>query len=278
MNRMNCLVTAGLLVFGFGYAQPERAAFAAATVKPATSKGYGTVEFKPGGRLRAVNVGVYELVNSAYGLTGSGRLERGNNCPRWIDSERFVVEATADDEGSFPENLSNTQLREKLRPLLQRLLEERFKLVIRREIKDMPVFLLTAAKQTKLTNAQLTETECRTAADCHQFLGSRFQGLSGTAVTMSDLAFAIETISDRPVIDETGLTGLFAMEIKPFATFKPHLDDFLESVPENLRPPPEPVKPSVFSVLEKDFGLLLRSGRARVAQILIESVERPAAP
>jgi uncharacterized protein (TIGR03435 family) len=270
---------AGVLLFTLGRAQTVEPAFAAASIRPAQnvrSTTFGSVEFKPGGRLIAVAANVRQLVNAAYGLTGSWRVRLGPRCPAWIDSERFDVEAVV-EEGAIPERLDNAQLREKMQPLLQRLLAERFNLVIRREPKELPVYKLTVAKPgAKLTESPISEAECRTSSDCHRLLGNRMQGLRGTAVSIADLAFALETGADRPVVDATGIPGLFAMQVAPFATLKLYLDDFLDSLPAGVpRPPPEPYKPSLSSVLEKDFGLLFLPARAQIEITQIESVSRP---
>jgi uncharacterized protein (TIGR03435 family) len=274
MNRIRVGVV-GLLLVTLGRAQTVEPAFAAASIKSSHAI-FGRVEFKPGGRLTAVGVNVGQLVNAAYGLTGSGRLRKGPGCPGWIDSERFDVEAVA-EEGTIPEHLDNAQLRERMQPLLQRLLAERFKLVIRREPKELPVYELTVAKSgAKLTEAPISEAQCRTSNDCHRVLGARMQGLRGTAVSMADLAFALETWAERPVVDATGMPGLFAVQVAPFANMNPHLNDFVDSLPEGVpRPPPEPYKPSLSSVLEKDFGLRLLPARAQIEIIQIESVSRP---
>jgi uncharacterized protein (TIGR03435 family) len=222
-------------------------------------------------------VTVNQLIRAAYGIPpGSARLGKG---PDWLDIEKFSIEAVA-DEGVIPGRLDGAQLREKMQPLLQRLLAERFKLVIRREERDMPVYMLTfAAPRAKLTRAPLSEAECRTSFNCHQVLGSRVQGLSGTGANMADLALALERWTDRPVVEATGMVGLFSMQIRPFANMKPmvELDDFLATLPADRRPPTEPLKPSLSSVLEEDLGLRLRPGRASIETIQIESVNRPSA-
>ena len=267
----SCVGVAGLLFVSLAHAQTAEPAFAAVSIKRTTVKRYGGVEFKSGGRFTANDVGVYQLVNSAYGLTGTERVREGPNCPKWIDSEHFDVEAVA-EEGVIPAGLDMFHVREKMRPLLQRLLAERFQLVIRREPMEMRVYTLTAAKTgVKLTKAANGDAECQTSVECHQFVGNRMRGLRGVAVSMADLAFALEAGSDRPMVDETGIVGLFSMEVRPFATLKPQLND---SVPEYN---PEPVKPSLSSILEKDFGLLLRPARARIDTIQIESVKMPSA-
>lgn len=56
---------------------------------------------------------------------------------------------------------------------------------------------------------------------------------------------------------------------------RPVLDEIPESWPEKLRPPPEPFKPSLTSVLEKDLGLQLLRSSAQIETIEIESVRRP---
>lgn len=275
-----CAGVAGVLVLVFGLARAQTAepVFAAASIKPVIFRRPSAVVFKPGGRLTAIGVAVSQLVRAAYGVPpGSERLGKG---PDWIDSEKFDVEAVA-EEGVIPDRLDNAQLRERMQPLLQRLLAERFKLVIRREPKEMPVYMLTAATPgAKLTEALISETECQTSVECHQVLGNRLQGLRGAAVNMADLALALETSTDRPVVNATGIIGLFSVQIRPFADMKPmdaSLATLLATVPEDRRPPPEPFKPSLSSVLEKDFGLLLRPARASIETIKIESVQRPSA-
>ena len=115
-------------------------------LKPTTLRGFGRVEFKPGGRLTAISVSVYQLVNAAYGIAGSSpRMGKCQNCPSWIDSEKFDVEAIA-EQGVVPERLDTAQLRYVMQPMHQRWLAERFNLVIRHEPKEMPVYELTVAK------------------------------------------------------------------------------------------------------------------------------------
>jgi len=278
MNRI-CAGFAGLLLFTLARSQTPEPAFAVASIKPNESRPFGNprfglVEFKSGGRLTATAASVYVLVKAAYGLS-TERIGKGPKCPDWAVSQRFDVEAVA-EEGTIPERLDSTQLRERMQPLLQRLLAERYGLVIRRVPKEMPVYELTVAKSgAKLTEAPISAEECRTSYDCHRILGDRLRGLHGSAVTMGDLAFALEKWSDRPIINATGIEGLFALEVRPYADMKPILEDFPESLPEKQRPPPEPFKPSLSSILEKDLGLLLVHGRAQIETIQIESVSRP---
>lgn len=120
MNRILAAV-GGLLVFALvrARAQPAESNFAAVLIKPTTLNEYGKVEFKSGGRLTAINVTFYQFANAAYGR--SWRLNTGPNCPKWIESEKFDVEAVA-EEGRIPERLDNAQLRQRMQAMLQQLL------------------------------------------------------------------------------------------------------------------------------------------------------------
>lgn len=278
MNRITGV--AGVLAFAFisARAQAAEPVFATVSIKPSKIQGYGAVEFKPGGRLIAINVTVQQLVNAAYGST-SWRLSTNPNCPRWIASERFDVQAVA-EEGAVPESISNARLRKTMEPMLQKLLADRFKLVMQRVPKDVPVFELTVAKSgPKLTEAAMSEVECQNSPDCHKISGNSLQGFRGPAASMTDLAFAIETGAGRPVVDATGIVGLFSIIVKPFVGLRDELlneklNDLMAAHPDAPRPPSGP-QASLASILEKDLGLSIHTARARIETIQIDSVEKP---
>jgi len=272
LNRMGVFYLLLLICGASVNAQTFPRAFAVASVKPSMARGLSRVEFLRGGRFVAVNASVHELVNAAYGLTGPSRVAKGRGCPGWVDSERFNIEAVSDVDSS-PERSAVSSMR----AMVQQLLAERFALVISRQAKELAVYeLTTTLGGVKLTRSGLGERDCQSSPECHSFTGSRLSGWRGIAVTIADLASAIEAISDRPVVDSTHISGLYSIETRPFASIKPRLQDFVANIPEGYPlPPQEPPKPSLFSVLEKDFGLSLRPARAKVEIIHIESIARP---
>lgn len=151
-------------------------------------------------------------------------------------------------------------------------------MVIQRVLKEMPVYELTVAKSgAKLTKASIDEAECQTTSDCYKVVGNGRQGLRGTAVTLAEFTLQSEQAVGRPIIEATGIARLFSMEVKPFASMRPELYDWIESLPPDRRPPPEPVRPNIFLILEKEFGLLLKPARASFETIQIESVNRRSA-
>src|SRR5580658_4554579 len=117
----------------------------------------------------------------------------------------------------FPRMLQPRCFATKTRLMLQALLAERFHLTIRRETKEMSVYELVVAKNGP--KLQKSERDCA-ANDtaCHWFSGNPTR-LLGTGVDMSDLALILSHDSGRPVLDKTGIPGLFDMKLQwnPFA-------------------------------------------------------------
>ncbi len=80
----------------------------------------------------ASNATARMLLQEAYNIKAY-QLSGG---PGWSESDRYDIEAKA--QGGATED--------EMRPMLQRLLAERFKLIVHRQAKEMQVMLITAAK------------------------------------------------------------------------------------------------------------------------------------
>jgi uncharacterized protein (TIGR03435 family) len=267
------------------FAQPQLVpdpVFAVASVKASKAADFRRegIQFLPGGRLTATNYPLQVLIAGAYHLPyQSPRLVGG---PDWVRSERFDIEAKADSV-ALPSGLAADVKRTRMRLMLQALLADRFHLTMRREVKELPVYALTVAKNgLRLPASKLGEEDCfyssmelANQADskpvsCHTLLGGQGFGLHGQAIDMSDLAVYLENFTDRPVVDETGVKGLFAIDTKGW-------------VPLRGKPAPPGSKaedgsdldgmPSLFTILG-EFGLKLEGRRAAVEIFTIDRVER----
>jgi uncharacterized protein (TIGR03435 family) len=137
--------------------------------------------------------------------------------PEWIDSfvAFYDIEAKA-PEGAVPPGLPADIREQRMRQMLQALLEDRFKLKIHAETRELAVYtVITAKSGPKLELAGMEEKDCPmtddTAEACHtiQDGGGR---LRGKAVTVADLLRFVEGWTDRPLVDKTGLTGLFKID------------------------------------------------------------------
>jgi uncharacterized protein (TIGR03435 family) len=258
-------------------AQPAAApAFAAASIKanPSTGPGPLGMQFLPGGRLRIQNMPLYMIVAGAYNLPfQSQRLSGG---PEWIRGDRFDIDATA-EAGAIPAGAIPDERDEKMRAMLRTLLAERFHLKMRREIKDQPVYAIVVAKGgPKLKPAGIEENQCETTAakdiDCHNFHGGRGRGLHAKAANMKDLALFVSNWTDRPLVDKTGLAGMYQFETRGWANITPGPAPAAGAVAEDGQDAAS--LPTVFTLFA-DMGLKLDSQHAPVEMFIIESVERP---
>ena len=92
---------------------------------------------------------------------------------------------------------------------------------------------------------------------------------------MPDLALFIANWTDRPVVDRTGIKGLFDIETVGWTPLRPRppLAPGAEPTAEDVAMS-DPTRPTLFMILEQ-LGLKLDSQRAPVESFVIEHVERP---
>jgi len=262
-------------------------AFEVVSVKPHNAEDTRNIGMQvfPGGRLSATALPLRALLAYAYSLPMNPS-ERLSDLPDWTISERYDIEAKAPD-GAFPAGLPTSEARAKMQAMLQALLADRFKLVMRRETKDMAMYALTVATGgPKLEKSSIEEKDCplgvADGVGCHQFMGGMGRGLHAKAVDMQDLAGYIENWTDHPVVDRTGLPGLFAMDTEGWT-------------PMRLPPPPPPgaavpnpgarpsgdgdmsdvTRPTLVMVLRR-LGLDLKQQKGPIEVYAVEHVERPA--
>ena len=280
---------AGPILFGIWsppmvWAQPQAGAvltFEAASIKPNKSgdlrgTGWGSA-FLPGGRLSATNIPPFLLIAMAYDVgPQSVRLSGG---PPWIRSERYDVEATA-GQGVLPASMPPKDRDEKMRSMLQALLADRFKLAVRRENSERPVYAVVIGKGgPKLQTASMQEKDCPEGPEnygvsCHSFAGGMGRGLHAKAVTIADVAKWVENWSDRPVVDKTGLDGLYEVETDGWAPMRPRpLLPGHDPTPEDIAMA-DPTRPTLSLIFER-MGLKLEAQKAPVDVFVIEHVERP---
>jgi uncharacterized protein (TIGR03435 family) len=92
----------------------------------------------------------------------------------------------------------------------------------------------------------------------------------GKAVNLYMFAEHIHYFVDRPVIDRTGLTGLFDFKVRFMSEAPPDFPPDL--IPNNEGPP----APSIFIALEEQLGLSLQSNaKAPRPVLVIDRVRRP---
>jgi uncharacterized protein (TIGR03435 family) len=117
------------------------------------------------------------------------------------------------------------------------------------------------------------------ADSCHMFQGGAGHPLLANAVDMDDLAQYIENWTDLPLMNRTGLKGLFAVKTGGWQPMQlppppPPSPDGRPPLPPNNRGPSGEALPTIFTVL-KSLGLELRRESASVTMYTVERAERP---
>lgn len=213
------------------------------------------------GRYSATNAPLRFLIQQAYKVQPFQII----GAPDWIDSERYDIEAKAEDA------LRNEQIA----PMLQSLIGERFKAVIHGETRDLPVYFLTLAKNgSKLKADPCLTREPNTPVPPSQpqsafcgYVGIRDGSLKTTGVRIDLLAEYLSGILNRKVLDRTGLAGAFDADLK----WTPDISN--PSVRQEAAAPSAPDGPSIFTAIEEQLGLKLESGKAPIDVLVIDHLD-----
>jgi uncharacterized protein (TIGR03435 family) len=255
--------------------------FEVASIKPNRSRELNiSIGFEPG-RFIASGTTVKQLIGLAYNV----RDLQVSGGPSWVDSERYDIEAKEPDSvvAELPK-LPPNQRAEQLRLMVQSLLADRFKLNLRHESKEHPVYALVVAKNgPKLQGAKPGDTypNGMKGPDGVGHAGMMRMGpgqLAGQGLPVESLARLLSEQLGRTVMDQTGLKGNYdftlqwtpeqgeAMMLKGPEGGKPGTDN---------APPPESSGPSIFTAIQEQLGLKLESTKGPVEILVIDHVEKP---
>lgn len=263
--------------------QPSTPAFETASIKPCKAFRKRPLPDSPG-KLQSGCKTVEQFVAQAYGVFANGHANRLSAVtvtggPAWARSAFYQINAKAAGRPSFA--IMNG-------PMLQALLENRFKLKIHRETREIPAYTLTVAKGGP--SLQRFQGSCipwdfdnppAHPAPPSLRCGRGNLTSSGAeldAATMTDLCYFLLVTLGRPVIDETGMTGRFNFHLEMPAEA---LKDFARrprGSPAASDPAAPPTDPSLVSAIKtavKKLGLNLEPAQAPGEFIVIDHVERP---
>jgi uncharacterized protein (TIGR03435 family) len=250
-----------------------RAQFEVASVKvhppPITQVGIAN----RGGRFVSTGFSLKMLVARGYAVPES----RIAGLPAWAESERYDIEAKA------PETSAPGQLQQ----MIQTMLEDRFQLKVHKETRELPVYDLTVPRNGSKLKLSTDQTPppplvpVVPSPGAPRQRGSAGFGITngrftfeGSAIPISMLVNSLQQRVDRPVIDKTGLTGLFDIKLEwvPGAEAPP-----LPFSQNPDAPPPPPVDgPSIFTAIQEQLGLRLEGAKGPLEVIVIDSAQRPA--
>ena len=236
---------------------PKPLAFEVATIKPNNTAGGWRLNATPTG-YTGMNISLRKLVQEAYGVFDDKLLTGG---PPWFDSDKFDLEAKF-DAAEIPDvkNLTDKQRAVMLQPLLA----DRFKLKLHHETKEFPVYNIVLAKSGQKFQETKTEDITHTLSDVDCLVrrsGKDHMSLQGCQI--SDLANILRYPVGRTVIDKTGLTARYDLNLR--------------WTPDSASPSttPDSYDPSIFTALQEQLGLKLEPAKAPLDTIVIDHAEHP---
>jgi len=240
------------------------------------------------------------LIRSAYVRFAGGHFHAmpGNDppiegAPGWVNSDRYTIDAKA------PSAAGQEMMRG---PMLQALLEDRFHLKMHRESRDVPVWAMVVAKggpklkpfvegscvpfdPSKMTFPPTPRVIPPGQKSCRFFMEPAGQNILANVEGARIGDFCTQFLGivlDRPVIDRTGLTGLFTFKVE-FAA-----DDNLPGLPSGARAlahgadaadgasaAAAPSGPSIFAALQEQLGLKLEPAKGPRDFLVIDHIEKP---
>ena len=236
---------------------PPLPAFEVATIKPLDPNASGMMGFYsyPGGRILLGAASLRTMVYYAFDIP-MNQIAGG---PDWIDKDRYNIVArppAASKSATAKQPPMQATPSNEQRQMLQSLLAERFGFKFHREIKEGPVYILTKGNN-KLQMQDAKDKDGYIGGAIFMQQGGIVDGSAyGLNITMSYLASLLARHLERPVLDQTGLTGSYDFHLDP--------DD-----------PTNTDMPTAVSDVVKRLGLNLKAGKGPIETIVIDNATKP---
>lgn len=228
-----------------------------------------------GGRYELKNATMLDLVRTAYGFDADKIL----GGPSWLELDRFDVIAKLP-----PESTPDTR-----NAMLQALLSERFNLMVHKDTRPVPTYVLTVGKKPQLKEADGSgDSGCKpqSASGGPGEGGTRLTMLSANGgpastitlgpggiieyvcrnITIADFAAGLNrmlgaSLGPDPVLDRTGLTGKWNFNVR-WTVGVPLLNtDSGGSI-------------SVFNAIDRQLGLKLEQQHIPTSVLLVDRVDQ----
>ena len=289
MTRALLVFVAVALVVGGPVAQEP--SFEVASVKPNKSGSMNIgIRFPGVGQFNVINMPLREMIRFAYQVQPL-QIEGG---PDWINADRFDIIAKAER----PPKMSEVYA------MLRTLLTDRFALRTHSESREMPIYALVLARSNGRLGDRLqsSTSECRPISipsgmamtkppppppspvgqsvvpenDVDEYAGIRCGALFGPGFltlrqfTMARFARDLSMVARRIVVDRTGLTGAYDIDVEFAPEFRPAPPP---GAPDIAVPASD--GPSLFTAIQEQLGLKLESARGPVDVLVVDHAERP---
>jgi uncharacterized protein (TIGR03435 family) len=190
--------------------------------------------------------------------------------PGWVFTDRYDLTAKLDGPPLEAwTRLTKDAQKAQLRLMMQALLADRFKLTMRHETRQMPVYALVVAKGgPKFAAGAVAPAAVDAGSDAKKPYVSPWKldrGLiAGQGRTMDGLVEMLgmqRELDSRKILDQTGLKGKYDFSLKWGSVDDPHETD----------------GPSLFTAIQEQMGLKLQPEKTPMDVLVVDHIERPSA-
>jgi uncharacterized protein (TIGR03435 family) len=193
---------------------------------------------------------VEQMLMVAYGLQKNQIV----NAPEWVKTEDFDADGVPDTDGQ--PSVQQFQV------MVRKLLEERFGLKAHKEQREMEVYALRVGKTGPKIAPSKSDPNALPAQDVY---GSGVgRTLKFNNVSMDDFALMMLYEVQRPMVNQTGVTGRYDFDLK-----------FTKDEQAAATDPNAP--PGLFTAVQEQMGLKLDAVKAMAPVLVVDAVERPGA-
>jgi uncharacterized protein (TIGR03435 family) len=269
-------------IVAFGQSASARPEFEVASVKKSAPGAAGQVNIGvhiDGAMVRYSSLPMRSYIRMAYRVSDYQVLG-----PDWLATENFDIAA------KLPEGATRAQIPE----MIQSLLAERFKLVLHSDKKEFAVYALVVAKNGPKLKEPAPDSSAEaspganTAVDVNvtagrgggvidmghgSSIGYGRDRLEAKKVTLSALAFAVERLLDRPVVDMTGISGTYDFSLEYSWDELRSLVRTSSGGATELPANPDAPGNSIFTSVAA-FGLKLEPRKAPIEVLVVDRIER----
>jgi uncharacterized protein (TIGR03435 family) len=195
-----------------------------------------------------------DLIKFAYRL----QVRQVIGLPSWASEKTYDISAVMQPEG-HPSG-------DQLRLMLQKFLADRFKLAAHIDQRIMPVYALTVAK----SGSKLKPSDSPNVHDLERPATGGMEFILYGSPTSGYANYLQQALVDRPVIDQTGLTGKYDFDV----TFMPDETMFggrFRASPESLAT----AAPDFFTAIQEQLGLKLTPEKASATALVVDHIGQP---
>jgi uncharacterized protein (TIGR03435 family) len=195
------------------------------------------------GEVTLTNATLVDCIKFAYGLASDDQMDG----PDWTKSKAVRFDVLGKAPPATP--------RAQLLAMLRTLLNERFHLAMHTEKRRIPHYALAVAKN----GPRLEEVQPDPSGSHMTY---RLGHITHNQISMQTLAMLLSRQMREMVLDETGLKGLYKID--------------LQWTPESQQPTTDAVEtgPTIFTALQEQLGLRLEGRKDEVDVMVIDHADR----